>query len=150
MSYTVGVEAYDWPAYSDSLLNALQSTHLFKEVRPLKDFDTPPTFIARVEEPYYGGTATIPIFTILTLGIIPTVVPESFGYDFSLTATDGSGASCHVRDTFKSTTTLGWLAMFKAMSPDVSLLPPDRSDRAYGRLAIAILDQLPAPGPRKE
>src|SRR5277367_5562253 len=50
LGYTVGVEPYRWPTYSNGLLAALQGTHLFISVRPLDQCTTPPTLIARVEE----------------------------------------------------------------------------------------------------
>ena len=142
LDQTVGVEPYRLSAYSDALLTALRNTHLFASVNLLQDCPATPTLIARVNQPYNGGVATIPIWSALTLGIVPTVAHESFGYDFSLQPTGGNGAKRFIQYACPSTTTLGWVALFQALSPDVELWSCERSDRFRGRLALAILDQL--------
>jgi hypothetical protein len=136
----VAVEPFKYPAYSDSLTSALRDTCLFAEVERVGNCKTTPTLIARVEDEDYGGVATIPIWTLLTLGIVPTVEHEGFGYHFSLRRADGSQPPAYVNYDFKSTTTLGWAALFEAMSPDVGLGSPECSDRYHGHLALAILD----------
>jgi hypothetical protein len=146
LGYTVGVEPYYSPGYSDALLTALQNTNLFVSVKPLDRYTTPPTLIASVEEPYYGGVATIPIWTVLSLGIVPTVVHESFGYDFSLRFSDDERHRYDVRYVCYSTTILGWIALFEALSPDVGLGDIERNERFRGRLALAILNTLPSVG----
>jgi len=144
LDYTVGVEAYHWHAYSDALLTALRGTNLFASVKPLDECATPPMIIARVEDPYNGGVATIPVWTFLSLGIVPTVVHEGFGYDFSLRFSSDQRHPYHVRYVFLSTTTGGWIALPEAMSPNVALWSCERSERFRGRLALAILDSLPS------
>ena len=144
LSYTVGVEPCQWPDYSNALLAAIQSTNLFTSVKPVGQCTTPPKLIARVEEQYYGGDATIPIWTILSLGIVPTVVHESFGYDFSLRFSDDERHRHHVRYVCDSTTTLGWISLPEALSPNVTLGDIRKSERFRGRLALAILKALPS------
>jgi hypothetical protein len=139
--YTVGVEAYHWRAYSDGLVSSLRSTNVFSSVVLLDDCKTPPDIIARVEEPYNGGVATIPIWTILTLGIVPTVVQESFGYDFSLQFRNDGARKYNVRYVCRSITTGGWIALVEALSPDVTLGCVECSKRFNDRLALAILNK---------
>jgi hypothetical protein len=138
----VAVEPFRLPVYSDELTSALRDTHLFSVVERLGDGKRPPTLIARVEDPYSGGVATIPIWTFLTLGIVPTVVREGFGYHFSLRRSDGSQQPAYVNYEFRSTDTLGWVALFELLSPDIEWASPERSDRFHGRLALAILDKI--------
>jgi hypothetical protein len=145
---TVGVEVYHWHAYSDALQTALQGTHLFASVKPLDQCATPPTHIARVEEPYNGGVATLPIWTFLTLGIIPTVVNESAGYDFSLQLSTNPNKQTHVRYTCPTTTTLGWIALPELFFPDMTWGNCEWSDRFRGHLALAVLDEFET-APRK-
>lgn len=144
LSATVGVETYHCSAYSDSLVTALQNTHLFASVKPLNQCAAPPTLIARIEEPYNGGVATIPIWTFLTLGIVPTVEDESVGYDFSLRLYESGDKHAHIRYICPTTTTGGWIALLEALSPDMTWGSCEWSDRFRGRLALAVLDQLPS------
>src|SRR6478736_3592367 len=84
---TVGVERYEAPAYSDSLREALQRTKLFDRVDDLEQFSNPPSLVARVERRIYGSTS-IPIYPLLTFGIIPDSVQETAGESFSLSSPD--------------------------------------------------------------
>src|SRR5260221_5991025 len=79
---TVGVEPYKYPVYSEHLVSDLRSTGLFDTVELLDNIERP-TLVARVEHPVYGK-ATIPFWTIVTLGIVPTTVKEEHGHAFSL------------------------------------------------------------------
>src|SRR3989442_4792846 len=80
---SIGVERFTHPVYSDRLIAALRATHLFARVDAVDAFGTAPTFVARVERPIYGA-AVVPVFTALSLGLIPTAVEEEHGYAFSL------------------------------------------------------------------
>src|SRR4051812_41220426 len=75
---TIGVERYEAPAYSDSLRAALQRTEIFERVDDLDHFAEPPSLVARVERRIYGSSG-IPVYTLLSFGIIPTSVQETAG-----------------------------------------------------------------------
>ena len=143
--FTVGVERFRYPAYSDALLRDLRGTRLFADVRPAGDWPNPPDLVARVEAADNGGVATIPIWTGLTLGVVPTVVRESSNVDFSLRRSGTDAPPWRVVLREPTTTTLGWLALPELLSPDVSWGDPEGSDRFRGRLALAILDATNRP-----
>ena len=117
LAVSIGVEEIKYPVYSETLTKALQRTHLFDKVAPLKSIKEPPTYIARVERTIYG-TAVVPIFTGLSLGIIPTTVQEEHGHSFSLTSTSGSNRKIHIEFSYRGPSTLGWWAVILNMLPN--------------------------------
>ena len=138
MEFTVGVETYTYPAYSDALVKALRDTGLFVRVDHLERFSRPPALVARVERQIYGDSA-IPIWTFLTLGLVPTKTEESFGYAFSLSRPGQEEHRIPVEYSYRGRTTLGWEGLFLRLTPNYSA-DPERSPRFRGRLALAILD----------
>ena len=114
---SVGVEEFKYPVYSEKLTKALQRTDLFDRVEPLKSFKDSPTYIARVERTIYG-TAVVPIFTGLSLGLIPTTVQEEHGHSFSLTAASGSNRKIPIEFSYRGPSTLGWWAVILNMLPN--------------------------------
>jgi len=113
---TVGVEDYQFTNYSDALVEALGDTHLFARVDHVENFATPPDLIARVSE-RICGTATIPIWTGLSFGIIPTTVNEAWGYSFSLSRPGSATPRLPIRFVYSGPTTLGWWAIVRNLSP---------------------------------
>jgi hypothetical protein len=137
MAFTVGVETYKFPAYSDALVKALRNTGVFVRVDHLERFSSPPALVARVEREIYGSSA-IPLWTLLTLGLVPTKTEESFGYAFSLSHPDLESRRIPVEYSYRGRTTLGWEGLFLRLSPNYSI-DPETSQRFRGRLALAIL-----------
>jgi hypothetical protein len=127
-SLTVGVEEYEAPVYSDRLLKALTKAHLFAHVDHLKSFSTPPDVVARIEERIYG-TATIPILTGLSLGIIPTTVDEDHGYSFSLSPPNAGAPRVRIRFVYSGPTMLGWWAVVLNALPDRTMRDVDGHPR---------------------
>jgi len=109
---TVGVERYQYPGFSDRLLVALAGTHLFSRVDVLDRFDTPPTFVARVDRPIYGTATMAPLLTAISVGFIPITVTDEYGYAFSLTPTVQPDAHVAIEFTYTDTLTLGWWGVF--------------------------------------
>jgi len=123
----VAVEPYQWPVYSDSLVSALQRTTMFDDVGLLtntKHFDV----VAKVEEPVHG-TAAIPVFTLLSLGIIPTIVEEDHGHVFSLAAQSYSSNKYVVSTKYSGNSILGWLALPAGLLPSYTYSNPETTDR---------------------
>jgi hypothetical protein len=112
---TVGVEAYKFPVYSETLIARLRKTGLFERVDAIDAFDTPPTFVARVERTVYGH-ASIPLWTILTFGVVAQTVQEEHGHVFSLTPSADRGRKIGVDFRYEGPSTLGWAAFYIALS----------------------------------
>src|SRR5260370_14885413 len=132
---TVGVRRYNAPVYSDYLIEYLRNTQLFDEVAPLEAFRTPPTFVAQVDRGIYG-TATIPIFTISTFGIVPTIVEEEHGLEVSLVPGLPPEKPIAIKFSSKGPSTLGWSAFYRAFLPNETLGPADWRARFVQRLAL--------------
>src|SRR2546426_1003468 len=127
LPFTVGVERHRYPAYSDSLVKALRRTKVFDRVDHLDRFSTPPALVARVEREIYGS-AVIPVWTLLSFGLVPTTTEESFGYAFSLSPTGEDVQRVPIEYSFRGRTTLGWVAMFHGLAAGYSVFPfhPER------------------------
>jgi hypothetical protein len=138
LTFTVGVETYKFPAYSDALVKALRNTGVFVRVDHLEGFSSPPALVARVEREIYGSSA-IPLWTLLTLGLVPTTTEESFGYAFSLSRPGQEAPRIPIEYSYRGRTTLGWEALFLRSTPNYSI-DPESSPQFRGRLALAILD----------
>lgn len=133
---TVGVEAYKYPVYSEQLVNDLRATGLFDAVEPLDSIPNP-TLIARVERTVYGKAA-IPIWTIVTLGIVPTTVEEEHGHVFSFHPANNAGSAVVIDYRYRGTSTLGWIAAFRNFSSDRTSENPIQTPRFREGLAVAV------------
>jgi hypothetical protein len=136
---SVGVERFRQPVYSDRLAAALDATHLFAYVATADAFDSPPTFVGRVERPIYG-TAVVPWLTGLSLGLVSTTVEEEHGFSFSLTRIAVPAPKIPVEFSYHGTTTLGWRALFLNFS-DGTATDVYRHPRLNEHLAWAIVQQ---------
>lgn len=114
---TVGVEPHKFPVYSEKLIRNLRATGLFERVDALDMFAEPPTFVARVDREIYG-TAAIPLWTGLSLGLIPTTVSEQHGHAFSLVPTARRDQRIPIVFSYRGPSTLGWWAVFLNLTPD--------------------------------
>jgi len=138
LTFTVGVETYKYPDYSDALVKTLRNTGVFVRVDHLERFSSPPALVARVEREIYGSSA-VPLWTLLTLGLVPTTTEESFGYAFSLSRPGQAAQRIPVEYSYRGRTTLGWEALFLRLKPDYSI-DPESSPQFLDRLALVILD----------
>jgi hypothetical protein len=138
---TVGVERYEAPAYSESLRKALQRTKLFGRVDDLERFSSPPSLVARVERRIYGSTA-IPVYPLLTLGIIPMSVQETAGESFSLSPPDHPEQRVKIDYSYRGRTTLGWIALLDVFHPNRTVFPfdPEHSSHFRDHLRLSILE----------
>ena len=133
---SVGVEAYKYPVYTERLIKDLRATGLFDRVEPIDQIDKP-DLIARTERPVYGK-ATIPLWTIVTLGVVPTTVDEEHGHVFSLRRPGDSEPSELVDYTYRGPTTLGWVAAFLNLSANRTSGNPIETQRFREGLALAV------------
>ena len=112
------MERFGASIYSRELRAALRDSQLFSNVRDLEMFKTPPDLIARVERPIWG-TATIPVATALSLGLVPTTVQEEHGISFSLSSGSlRSGDRVPVEFSYSGPSTLGWYCLALNLSPN--------------------------------
>lgn len=114
---SVGVEAYRFPVYSEKLIKSLKATGLFTRIDKLDNFMVPPTFIARVARQIYG-TAAIPIFTGISLGVIPTTVEEEHGHAFWLISYQHPSDSVLIDFSYTGPSTLGWACIYLNFKSD--------------------------------
>jgi len=138
-SCIVGIEPHRFPAYSKSLQKALIRTNMFSDVVIISSgsrYD----IIARIEEEVHG-TATVPLLTALTLGIIPTIVKENHGHVFSLSMASDIPVQAMVSSKYSSSTTMGWIALPLWMIPGFSVGDPDNSYRYCLHLQRSIIMQ---------
>ncbi len=138
---TVGVEDYTYPVYSERLLVDLRSTGLFKSVEPLGKLRNP-DLVVRVEKPIHG-TAVIPFWTVITLGVVPTTVEEEHGYVFSIRSPAHPESSVLVDSVFRGPSTLGWAAFFLNFSSNRTSTNPEQSPQFRERLAISVSSRAP-------
>jgi len=117
---------------------ALQGTRLFKSIDYLDRLPSPPDLIARGKT-IINGTPTVPILTIVTLGVFPSRVQEGWGYTFSFHAPNSGGRAIKISIAHKGTSVLGWKSVFLNMSPDWAAEVPIKSQRLYDRLALELI-----------
>lgn len=82
---SVGVEADRVAPFSNELVRALRASGCFAEVDLVDRLQRPPDLLAKVEHGWQANAA-IPFFTVLSLGLIPTIADETYGLAFSLRA----------------------------------------------------------------
>ena len=140
--FTVGVERYKYPAYSDSLREALQRTKLFDRVDDLEKYSSPPTLVARVERQIHGS-AVIPVYPLLSFGIIPDSTQETMGESFSFSSPVHPEDRVMIEYTYRGRTTLGWVALLDFFHPNRTAFPffPEHSRRFRDHLKLSILEQ---------
>lgn len=76
----VGVAPYDIAHTRKDIRAVVRDTGLFTRVELVEDLDAPPDLLVKVHR-LHGGTAIIPLLTIVTLGILPTFFEEAIGYE---------------------------------------------------------------------
>jgi hypothetical protein len=134
---SLAVEPSIPPVYAQSLLHALQQTGLFREVQPAERVQAP-DLLVRVERPI-SGNAVIPILSLITLGLIPTVTEEEHGYSFSLRLPKSSERVVMVEYVHRGYTVLGWVAGLLNLFPQWTGDSVQNDPRFKERLKLAIL-----------
>lgn len=141
LPYTVGVARSEPPSYSDALTRALDSSGVFRRVAASDQFQGKPDFIATVEEQVYG-TAVLPAATFGTVGVVPTVTEERFGYRFALAPTSHPNRKKFVDATYSGKTTLGWAAIAINSSANFTSGDPEDTERFKNMLRYRILNTI--------
>ncbi len=125
------------------LADDIERTGLFNEVVFAETSGAPADWVA-APRPFQakGGCPAIPLWSVLSLGIIPTVCREYAVQSFDLQNPNGS-RKAKVDVEWAQTHVIGWGAAFMALSPRWTLgtPKPPHEDEAYGRyLAGKIMD----------
>jgi hypothetical protein len=115
-SLRLGIERHRVAAFSDELARVLSATGRFASVDPLEELQRAPDLIASVERGW-EGSAAVPFFTVLSLGLIPTIVEETHGIAFALRAPDGSPARIEIDARWSGSTWLGLASALLNASP---------------------------------
>jgi hypothetical protein len=134
---SLGVEPSTPPVYAQSLLRAMQQTDLFREVQQADRLQAP-DLLARVERTITGN-AVIPILSLITLGLIPTVTEEEHGYSFSLRSPKSSERVVMVEYVHQGYTVLGWVAGLLNLFPQWTGDSVHNDPRFKERLNLMIL-----------
>ena len=136
----VGVASYRRPVYSERLVGALRATGLFDGVEVLGAAPKADV-IARVNRTVYG-TATIPLATLLTFGIVPTTVDEEWGEVFSLHGRhQQKAAPVRIEFVYEGPTTLGLVAGLIALTSNQTTAYPRETQRFHDALAASICER---------
>ena len=141
LPYSVGVVRDKIPVYSDHLTKVLISSRAFKRVAPLASFSRPPDLIATVEERIYGSSA-IPLWPLLTGGVLPSTTQEDYGVIFSLAPASNRHRKTIVDAHYRGTSTLGWIGLAIAASPNQTRGDPEETKRFRDMLAYRSLVAL--------
>jgi hypothetical protein len=136
ISSTLGVAAYQYPIYSNDLMEDLRATAIFDRVDRLDSIPEAP-LIAVVTKPVHGQ-ATIPVMTLVSLGFIPTETEEDYGYQFVIRSSKPTQPEVRVDCVFTTRTTVGWWAVILNFSRERAGGDPSKSDRFRKNLAAAI------------
>ena len=115
----LGVEADRVAPFSDELVRSLAASGIFARVDRLDRFASPPDLVATVEHGWRGNAA-IPIFTAFSLGLIPTVVEETYGLAFTLHAPHAAAPALAIDTRWSGRIWLGLAASLLNLSPDRS------------------------------
>ncbi len=133
----VGVQPDQYPVYSNKLVSALRRTGLFDEVALVGDLQGEPDLIATVEKHVYGSP-TIPLFALLTFGVIPSSAEETHGYVFSLRPARAEAPPVLLDVRYSGKTTLGWAALLMNLSTRRTVKDPYKTGRLNDTLKAAI------------
>jgi hypothetical protein len=133
--FSIAVEKYKYPVYSEELKTNLSNTKNFKMVENANQISKS-DLVAKVEDRIYG-TACIPWLTFITLGIVPTIAKENHGDSFSLSSPDNPNNKVMITFRYRSTTVLGWAGLFLNLHPDWWMCPKS-SNRYLDSLSYEI------------
>lgn len=148
--YTVGVrrpaDAPQWYISEvDKLVHALQNLRMFDRLGYVDEFKSPPDI--EMKNRYSEGIPNvIPIWSVVTFGIVPTFCSGTAGYELDFGSEFGTTPT-RVEYKFKQEFVFGWSGPL--IRPDVSwefipsLISP-RYDRFARQLALKIVDRLPS------
>jgi hypothetical protein len=133
----VGIEPDGRHFATAELARCLRQTGLFASVDLLDRLDRPPDLLARVEGTG-AGTAAVPILTVFSLGVIPTIVEERWGLAFSLRRPESPAPGLSIDARWSGRTILGWVSAVANLSPERSSEQPTLHPRHAGHVGALL------------
>jgi hypothetical protein len=124
------------PAYSNGLIRSLRRTGMFLEVDYAHNLTSPPDLFAETARGV-SGCAVIPVWTALTLGVIPTVCQERYGEVFNLRRVR-DGDSVRVSYVGQGPAVLGWVAVLLNPFPGWSMKSVRMTSRFDQQVAASV------------
>ncbi|MEO5568463.1 MAG: hypothetical protein ABIR92_08225 [Gemmatimonadaceae bacterium] len=112
---------------TDRLVERIRKTGLFKEVGYAAALSGPPDLTATMT-PVASPCNSLPVWTALTLGIIPTICQDEYGMGFTLRGA-GVGDTLRVAYHGRGTAILGWLGGGMSLLPGWSRKPVNQTTR---------------------
>ena len=140
LPYRVAVEPYQYGLYSRLLMEDLQATNVFARVGMLED-SPDAQLLARVVHPVSNDyVAVIPLFSILSLGVVPTWFPMEYGASFELAPTTSSCSRTPVEvdASYEGTLVMGWVSSILNLSTRRTVRDVRKTDRYRDAIAHAV------------
>lgn len=141
----VAVDAAPHPGNAKILRGMLERTRLFERAVVADPAEPGPAFTATIDDRCscrHGGW--IPVFPILTLGVVPQFSRCSMGYAFTLREV-ATGREAKIGCDIKMTIGVGWLPAVMNVLPRWTWADPETGGRYESRLAYSIASRLAAP-----
>ena len=143
---SIWVDGQGYSAHAESLADALEATQLFQVVhRGTARPDAPIDFVAVIDQHPYSSDAFIPVISLLTLGIVPTVHDgDRIGFRFRLDRVDG-GMLGVVDSSWTATTVFGWAAAPVGLGENWTFGDPRMARRCVELLTDRLAPLMDAP-----
>jgi hypothetical protein len=128
-------------AYAEGLAGVLIPSGAFRTSRFEKNGQATNGDLIATSTGSYCNSAVIPLLTILSLGIIPTVFDDEdcVGMELRQPGVPPSTRSVRIEFRNKRRVVMGWAAVFVGILPDWSHGSPRRDSRFYQRFRLEIL-----------
>src|SRR5262249_46928145 len=132
LDLTVGICEHHAPWGRDDLVAGLGRRRLFRRVDRLESFGEPPDLTATVQ--VFGSPDNkLPIWTVLTLGLVPTVGKGFDGVTVTLAA-PAARATLDVRIEQQDLVVIGWAGLAMLPAPEW-VLSSSYNQRMFDRIA---------------
>ena len=123
----------------------LERTGLFRRVVEPGTDDPAPDYMARIDERCsYRRGGWIPLWSVLTLGVIPTFQEMELGYGFTLHHL-ATGREVRIPCEIRTIVAVGWLPELMNVLPGWSRDDPEKTRNFDRRLAYAIASRIAVP-----
>ena len=138
---TVGVAPEKVSVYHRRLIEDLRATGAFEQVELLTDLPDPDLVVEL--DRYISGTmnAIIPLFSIISFGVIPTRFNEEHGQAFTVTAPGCEHDGVSIDFSYEGKATMGWAALAVNVSRNYTVREIRNTDRYQDGLALAIAEK---------